>query len=256
MKRTWLYLVLVLLGIGFAYKFQNDPALQQKLNEKLLRSVSLLRSSFSFLKLRRELSSFEEKFQANMTTLQMENERLRALLNYPAKNLKPRLTARVIGYDPSQLYQGLWIDRGRVDGVQLGDNILTDQVLVGRVVKLTDHFAQVLPITDPNSVCDVRIGTNGLRGMLTGNLNSLLLDKNYFLGRVEYLKSIANFKLGDIVVTSGLDQLFHPSLPIGKITDLKKIETVPFYDMMILPFVDYHQVQEVIVLPVPEQVHE
>ena len=53
---------------------------------------------------------------------------------------------------------------------------------------------------------------------------------------------------GDVVVTSGFDQVFPPSIPVGTIFDISKSRYGVFRDATVVPFEDMAELQEVLVL--------
>ncbi len=52
---------------------------------------------------------------------------------------------------------------------------------------------------------------------------------------------------GEMIVSSGLDQIFPKGLKIGRILDVKKVHTQLFQDIIIETSVDFDKLEEVLV---------
>ena len=55
---------------------------------------------------------------------------------------------------------------------------------------------------------------------------------------MKYVPAEEEVKKGAIVITSGLDSLFPPGIPIGYVSDVNKKNVGIFQDIEVLPFVD------------------
>jgi cell shape-determining protein MreC len=71
---------------------------------------------------------------------------------------KAFLTARVIARPPKTHYDTLSIEAGIADGVQVGDMVSVQNILLGTVTSLSQHTATVILISSPGTVRDGIIG--------------------------------------------------------------------------------------------------
>jgi rod shape-determining protein MreC len=62
-----------------------------------------------------------------------------------------------------------------------------------------------------------------------------------------------NVVVGDLVISSGMDGVFPKGLPIGQVATIVKREAGIFQDVTITPHVDFERLEEVMVVPSPEQ---
>ena len=183
--------------------------------------------------------------QARLTTFRNEeltlaNERLRQLLALSRRMQNQTVAAQVVGKDPSPWFQTVLIDKGRKDGVQIGFPVINPQGVVGLVVEVTDRYAKVMLITDPNSAVDALAQKSRARGMIKGGTSGYcVLD--YVLRKHELAK-------GDTVVSSGMDGVFPKGLPIGKVAEVVKQEAGIFQEVTVTPYVDFERLEEVLIV--------
>ena len=97
--------------------------------------------------------------------------------------------------------------------------VLDDSYLVGKIIEVNYTNSRVLLLSDLNSKIPVLLEPQSLHAVLSGS------GKNH--GVIEYTKEEYNNKLDIedkiIVYTSGYGGLFKPGLPVGEITENKKI---------------------------------
>lgn len=142
---------------------------------------------------------------------QSENTRLRQLLGFAARSPRPLLAAQVIALKPSPQTDTLTLNRGASAGVHPHSVVLAPSgALVGQVISVSAHSAEVLLLTDANSSVGALVhnGTpHGPVGLCQGDGAGGL--------RVTYLRSDALLRPGDAVTTSGLGGVFPRDLPLG-----------------------------------------
>ena len=102
----------------------------------------------------REMKQKLESLETILTQLrdiQNENQRLRKLLGFREQATQEYRAADVIGRSPSKWFSTITISLGKKDGVEIDAPVVSGSGLVGRVIKMNDHSAQVLLLTDPES---------------------------------------------------------------------------------------------------------
>jgi rod shape-determining protein MreC len=141
-----------------------------------------------------------------------ENQRLRDLLQLQRGWISMRtVAARIYSPDPGNYGYSMYIDKGRADGVRPNLPVIAPEGLVGRTTTVAAHDAVVLLLEDSNSGASARIQDVRDTGTVTGNglgrpLSMELVGKN------------AAVSVGDEVATSGLDDIFPESIPVGRVT--------------------------------------
>lgn len=177
-----------------------------------------------------------------------ENKRLRNLLAYHDAFPQRSIVATVIANDPRAEFKSVTINRGASDGVAPLMPVMGPRGLVGKVGKVTSGDARVILITDPNSAVDVTVQRSRARGLLVGSAWSTELKEGHYLTRLEYLRSVSDIRDGDVVVTSGLDAVFPPGIPVGSVTDIRLSRYGVFREANVVPFEEMAELREVLVV--------
>jgi rod shape-determining protein MreC len=170
----------------------------------------------------------------------LANKRLRRLLAFKETLAHRVLAAEVIGKDPSPWFKTILIDKGSKDGVSNAMPVVVPEGIVGRVVDTAGHYAKVLLLVDQNSAVDALVQRTRARGIARGGLGGKCL--------FDYALRKDDIKVGDVVISSGLDRVFPKGLRIGKVAEIVKRNAGIFQDVIIAPFVDFEKLEEVFVI--------
>lgn len=172
-----------------------------------------------------------------------EAERLRRLLSFAEVSQERRyLGARVIGVRLGTAgLQILTLDRGSDDGVSKSMPVVVADGVVGRVLAVAGHSADVLALTDRNSSIAVRVERTRARANVRG------LGKPD-AAKLEYALRLEDMIEGDALVTSGTDGVFPRGLKVGKVTQLERSAHGLFQEARVVPAVDVTRVEEVLVV--------
>ena len=119
---------------------------------------------------------------------------------------------------------------------------------MGRIGQVYADESTVFLISDPNSAVDVVIQRTGARAILVGAARKVGLRPFFSLSRLEYLRRTSEVIEDDVVVTSGLDRFFPAGIPVGTLKKIKSSQTGVFKEAEVVPFVDFGEVREVLVL--------
>ncbi len=188
--------------------------------------------------LKRENSRYRE-----MVTTQ---RRLSDLLKFKNAVQQPAVAAQVVGLDPSGWFQSVVIDKGKKAGIKRGMPVVNASGVVGRIVSVSPNYAKVLLIVDQNSAVDCLVQRSRDRGMVKGQSAQVC--------RLDYMVKSGDAKEGDVVITSGLGQVFPKGLPIGIISNVKEGEGTLFKEIEVTPAVDFSKLEEVlVVLRIPSE---
>jgi rod shape-determining protein MreC len=91
--------------------------------------------------------------------------------------------------------------------VEVGDPVLSEHGVVGRIVGVAPHVSRVLMLTDVESRTPVLVDRTNARAMLTGDGGPN--------PRLEYIRGQDPVKQGDVLLTSGDGGIFPRGLPVG-----------------------------------------
>lgn len=196
--------------------------------------------------LRRRVDELEREV-TRLAEVDLENVRLRRLLEFRPTLAGRVLTAQVIGWDAGST-RTVTIDRGTSDGLEKGRGIVTPDGVVGRVMELSAHAARILLVTDVHSGIAGLVQRTRAHGIVQGTLDGGCALKN--------VKRTEDVQVGDQVVTSGLDGIFPKGLLIGKITAVDKRGQGLFQNADVAPGADFDRLEEVLVPLEPAPVEQ
>lgn len=191
------------------------------------------------MQLKQKLSrSVEIKTQND--ELVLENIRLKKFVNFTDQVPDTYVAAQIIARDPSPWFKTVMIDKGAKDGLAKGSPVLVSEGIVGQLIEVAPHYSRVLLIIDRNSAVDALVQDSRVRGIIKGN-NEDMCSFVYALRKDEV-------KEGEMIVSSGLDQVFPKGLRIGRISKVTKVHSQLFQDITIETSVDFDKIEEVLVL--------
>jgi rod shape-determining protein MreC len=166
--------------------------------------------------LRKTIANMEDEIRTARGANE-ENEKLRSLLELMKKDpsFVPITTVQVIGRSSSSWTSTITISGGSVDGIEVGDSVITEQnFLVGQVVSVGATTAEVRTIIDIDSSIGALIDRSGVSGVAFGDFE--LMNRGVLrLGLLLTDDSLLN---GDTILTSGSGEIFPQGLVIGKIS--------------------------------------
>lgn len=135
------------------------------------------------------------------------NERYRTLLGLRTDPPIPMVAARVVTDSRGPFANARLANAGREKGVKIGNPVMSENGLVGRVIGVTDGVSRVLLLTDVASRTPVMIDRTNARAILTGDGGPN--------PRLDYMRGREPVRDGDRVLTSGDGGLFPRGLPVG-----------------------------------------
>ena len=170
----------------------------------------------------------EQKVQ-KLSSLEAENNHLRDLLHASAAIQKESvLVAELVGVDSDPLSHQIIINKGEQDHVFVGQPVLDAYGLMGQIIEVGPFTSRVLLITDSRHALSVQINRNGIRAVVVGigDIDKLV---------VKYVADTADIKVGDVLVSSGLDQRFPAGYPVAEVTNVKRDAGQPFVTVTAKP---------------------
>jgi rod shape-determining protein MreC len=203
------------------------------------------RSMAELVQARRENVLLRERAQrleqglGRLNEMELENARLRQLVDFRQTLTGDLLTARIIGQDATGLARTLTIDRGESAGVARGAAVLAPAGIVGQVFLASRHAARVLLITDHNSGVDAIVQRTRARGIVQGTVDAGCV--------LNYVKRTEDVQVGDALVSSGMDGIFPKGLGIGRVVAVDKRGQGLFQSAEVAPHVDPERLEEVLV---------
>jgi rod shape-determining protein MreC len=142
------------------------------------------------------------------SSIQAELDHLMEINDLEVAGDLPTVVARIQSPGSSSYENVRFIDKGADDGISLGDAVVDEQGLVGRVDEVFSRSARVKLIVDPNVTVNVRDEITNQTGLATGNTLGLILR---VFGAEEPIRE------GNVVVTAG--SRFPPGIAVGTVSE-------------------------------------
>jgi len=168
-----------------------------------------------------------------------ENDRLRRLLDMREATGLRMIGAEVSARTPEFLSNLVYVNRGARDGVPPYAPVVSGDGIVGRVVLVTEHHAQVQLLTNPDASIGAMLDESRTPGVLSGDGTPLLT--------MNYVSNIQPVEVGEVVVSSGLDGIFPKGIVIGRVVSADKGNDV-FKAIKVLPVMDFVHLENVAIL--------
>jgi rod shape-determining protein MreC len=171
----------------------------------------------------------------------IQGHRLQALLDFQQHYVSTTVAAQVVGTSGSELSRVIYIDKGAKDGLKPDQAVITPDGIIGKLRDVFPHTAQVLLISDQTSGAGVLLSTTRIRAILRGSTTGRILIDN--------LTPDARIKPGELVLTSGGDQVYPRGLPVGTIESIAPDpDRQPYTTIHLRPAANLNQLEEVLII--------
>jgi rod shape-determining protein MreC len=194
--------------------------------------------------LRRRVEELELEVM-RLSDLEAEVDRLSGALDYSRTSERGLRVADVVYADHSSWFRTLILYVGDTPAA-LDQPVISEDGLVGRVIEVVPRYAKVQLITDRAAAVGAMVSRTRRQGVVRSGPRGLELD---------FLPQQADVRVGDRVVTSGIDGIYPRGLPIGVVTEVERGDEL-FYDLQLEPAVDFGVLDQVYLLepqPIPDE---
>lgn len=188
--------------------------------------------------LRQTLQSLEVRLQEEHAQAQ-RTDSLRQLLELRERSGLDTTAAEIIAGAASPEFRTMTIDKGTSDGLAANMAVISPAGVVGRIILPSASAAKVQLLIDGNAAAGALIERTRVQGVVVGVGDGSL--------RMEYVPSTADVKLGDLVVTSGIDGIYPKGFVIGTIDAVERGRG-SYHEIAITPAVDVTRLEEVLVV--------
>lgn len=169
-----------------------------------------------------------------------ENARLNQLMDFQARTKMTLVAARIMSRDLMSDHNTIQINKGTHHGLKSGMAVISVDGVVGHIFKTEMWTSQVLLLTDRYSVVDGLIARSRARGIVEGKNSSLI--------SLRYIEKSEDVQVGDLVVTSGLDNIFPKGFPIAKVESVEDRSYSVSLRVELSPVVNPNKIEEVFVI--------
>jgi rod shape-determining protein MreC len=170
---------------------------------------------------------------------EVENQRLKELLEFKKSLDIKTISAKVIGKDITSWRKSIVVDKGAIDNVKKDAVVVSSYGLVGRVVEVGKFASRILLLTDIDFKISAVFQNNRNEGIIEGTGKDFCIMK--------YVAQKADININSIVVSSGLGEIFPEGIIIGGVDSVGLGSDMFFKDIKIAPSINFSKIEEVLI---------
>jgi rod shape-determining protein MreC len=173
---------------------------------------------------------------AQFQALQQENQQLRRLLALTQRGDLAMQPVEVVYAERDVFKRKVLVDKGANAGVRAGQVVMDDLGIVGQITRVYPWLSEVTLVTEKDHAVPVQLLRNGLRTIVFGAGDTSQLS-------LRYMPVSSDIRDGDLLVTSGIDGLYPPGIPVARVVRIERDPAYPFARVTCLPVagVDNHR---------------
>ena len=162
---------------------------------------------------------------AKLTEAEKTAERLEGLLGLRSTYSLESTAARIVGGSSDAWSHTVTIDKGTVDGLEVGMAVCNSGGAIGQIVEGAATSSTVRLLTDETSGISAMVQRSRAQGILQGQPDGSL--------QLNYITADSDGSVGDIVITSGLGGVFPKGLPLGTVTSVNRASNATYYTVTV-----------------------
>jgi rod shape-determining protein MreC len=167
-----------------------------------------------------------------------QSRMLQKLLDMKMETPLKTTAAYVIAGGASPDFRTATIDKGTSDGLKPDMAVISPAGVVGRIILPTARAAKVQLLIDRDAAAGAVTERSRAQGVVVGTGTSL---------RFDHVPGTADIKVGDRVVTSGIEGIYPKGFEIGQIESLER-RSGGFSAVIIRPTVEFSSIEAVLVV--------
>jgi len=202
---------------------------------------------FALQQVRQENERLQQELARLRITLQQEralaqqSRMLQDLLTLKSGTPLATTAAAVIGSGASPDFRTITIDKGTAEGLRPDMSVVAPAGVVGRVITPSARAAKVQLLIDRNAAAAAVVERSRAQGVVEGTGGNL---------RLNYVSGTADVKVGDRLVTSGIEGIYPKGFVIGQIESIQR-GAGEFSAIVVTPAVDFSSLEAVLVVLTP-----
>jgi rod shape-determining protein MreC len=181
--------------------------------------------------------------------LKLETQRLQNLLDLHNSFADVGTAARVVAQTPDPYSKRVILDKGTTQGIRAGSAVIDINGVYGQVTRAFLLTSEVTVLTDRNQSTPVMNARTGERSVLFGEVGG---DGTHL--ELRFVSSNADIQTGDLLMTSGIDGVYPPGLPVATIVDIPLLMDTNYASIRCKPLSNVDATRHVLVMPSPELV--
>jgi rod shape-determining protein MreC len=170
-----------------------------------------------------------------------DTQKLRSLLGLKQKLTRRTIGADVVAHDPDNWFSSVTIDKGADAHVKLGSAVVTNEGVVGQVVKVEPNASVVRLLTDPDQKVGVLVARTNVPGVLSGR------KKNP--PSIDYVPVGTAVEVGDKVTCLGDGGVFPVGHPVGVVSLVRRDTNGTTLTIEVKPSDNLRDLTHVLIVP-------
>lgn len=157
----------------------------------------------------------------DLDALKRENAELRSLLEARSRSAPDSVLAEVLYGARDPFSRKFVVDKGTTDDIKAGVAVVDGDGVIGQVTRVYPFVSEVTQINDKDQAVPIQNVRSGLRAIVFGNGKEGTLD-------LRFMPVNADIQVGDVLVTSGIDGVYPPGLPVARVTEIDRNAALAF----------------------------
>ncbi|OGS85780.1 MAG: rod shape-determining protein MreC [Gallionellales bacterium GWA2_59_43] len=178
---------------------------------------------------------------SQLQSLQQENQHMRNLLTLPQRSEFSAQSAEILYAERDIFKRKLLIGKGADSQVKIGQVVMDDMGIVGQITRVYPWMSEVTLITEKDHAVPVQLVRNGLRTIVFGAGDTSQLS-------LRYMPVSSDIQNGDVLVTSGIDGVYPPGIPVAKVVKIERDAAYPFARITCLPLAGVDRNRQLLIL--------
>jgi rod shape-determining protein MreC len=193
-------------------------------------------------RLRQQLADAQLRLQQERALAQ-RSEELTRLLELRGRMNLATTAAGVVAASATPDFRTITIDKGTTAGLRPDMAVLAAEGIIGRVIVPSARAAKVQLLNDRNAAAGALVERSRAQGVVMGIGEQTL--------RLDFVLGTADVKVGDQVVTSGIDGIYPKGFLIGRVDYVEKVGGA-YREIRLQPAVDFTSIEDVLVVLTPQ----
>jgi rod shape-determining protein MreC len=191
--------------------------------------------------LKRDLAATKLLLQQERALAQ-RTDALSRLLDLKTRTRLETLAAEVIAGPATPEFRTITISKGTASGIRPDMGVLAPNGVVGRIIVPSATAAKVQLLIDRNAAAGALVERSRSQGVVLGEGDASM--------RLDFVTSTADIRVGDTIVTSGVDGIYPKGFVIGKVEKVERSGS-SYRNIQVQPAVDFSMLEDVLVVLTP-----
>lgn len=236
------------VGYSFVSFFQKGVYTVVRFFSGTVNSISELKQLKSEYEQLEKVVEENYHFLNTLENLRIENELLKEQMHISRQLAYEHITTNVIAKDPGNFHSYFKIGCGTREGVEKYMPVIVSQRgkygLVGLVIMTGYSSSDVMPLFSNGCSVAARLLESRYDGLVSG----LGYTSDYILMKYVSQTATDEIKIGDLVVTSGMQSVYPYGIPIGYVDQIVSGKGETTITLYLKPVIEFSQLEYVQVL--------